>query len=195
MGVIIPDVWITWLKGAVVPAAIGLLTIPAIIYWMAPPEMKRSPEAPVVAAARLKEMGPPSRNELITIAVLAVSPSIRSDPQDPYAHTPQVATSMPSQTASSMPGVRQVAVCMWVFGDKLGLPAVAAAMVALSSLLVTGVLTWRGCLENSSAWDTLIWFAVLMGMCNALAKQGVVGAFASAAQSIVASAQVGTSQG
>ena len=79
---------------------------------------------------------------------------------------------------------------MWVFGDKLGLPAVVAAMVALSSLLATGVLTWQGCLENASAWDTLIWFAVLMGMCSCLAKEGVVAAFASAAQSVMTAAQV-----
>ena len=73
MGVIIPDVWITWFKGACVPAVVGLLTVPAMVYWMAPPEMKSSPEAPMVAAARLKEMGPLSRNEIVTIAVLFVS--------------------------------------------------------------------------------------------------------------------------
>lgn len=77
MGVIVPDAWMTWFKGAVVPSVLGLLTVPAIVYWMAPPEMKSSPEAPVVAAARLKDMGPPTRNELVTIAVLVVSPILR----------------------------------------------------------------------------------------------------------------------
>ena len=83
-----------------------------------------------------------------------------------------------------------MAVGLWVFGDALGLPAVAAAMVALSALLASGVLTWRGCLEHGTAWDTLVWFSVLMGMCSALAKGGVVTAFAAAAQSAMAAAQV-----
>ena len=62
----------TWFKGAVVPATVGLIMIPLITYLLAPPEMKSSPEAPIVAAARLKEMGPPSRNEKITMGVLTV---------------------------------------------------------------------------------------------------------------------------
>ena len=46
-----------------------------------------------------------------------------------------------------------------VLGDKLGIPAVVTAMMGLSTLLLTGVLTWKDCLVYSSAWDTLFWFA------------------------------------
>ena len=41
--------------------------------------------------------------------------------------------------------------------------AVLAAMLGLSILLLTGVLTWKECLEYAAAWDTLFWFAVLVG--------------------------------
>ena len=51
-------------------------------------------------------------------------------------------------------------------------------MVALCCLLVTGVLSWSDCLTHVAAWDTLLWFAVLMSMCAALADAGVVAAFA-----------------
>lgn len=34
----------------------------------------------------------------------------------------------------------------------------------LSVLLVTGVLKWKDCLNYPPAWDTLFWFAVLVGM-------------------------------
>lgn len=34
----------------------------------------------------------------------------------------------------------------------------------LSVLLVTGVLKWKDCLQYPPAWDTLFWFAVLVGM-------------------------------
>jgi divalent anion:Na+ symporter, DASS family len=50
-----------------------------------------------------------------------------------------------------------------VCGDMVGISAVVAAMLGLSVLLLTGVLTWRDCLTYPPAWDTLFWFAVLVG--------------------------------
>ena len=41
------------------------------------------------------------------------------------------------------------AVVLWVLGDQLQIPAVVAAMLGLCSLLITGVLKWRDCLEYS----------------------------------------------
>ena len=45
----------------------------------------------------------------------------------------------------------------------MGISAVVAAMMGLSVLLLTGVLTWKDCLTYPPAWDTLFWFAVLVG--------------------------------
>ena len=42
------------------------------------------------------------------------------------------------------------AVVLWVLGDQLQVPAVTAAMLGLCSLLLTGVLKWRDCLEYSA---------------------------------------------
>ena len=50
-----------------------------------------------------------------------------------------------------------------VLGDTVGVSAVLAAMLGLSVLLLTGVLTWKDCLTYPAAWDTLFWFAVLVG--------------------------------
>jgi hypothetical protein len=41
-----------------------------------------------------------------------------------------------------------------------------------------GVLTWRDCLEYSPAWDTLIWFAILISMSNGLNESGLISTFA-----------------
>ena len=41
------------------------------------------------------------------------------------------------------------AVVLWVLGDQLQVPAVTAAMLGLCSLLCTGVLRWKDCLEYS----------------------------------------------
>lgn len=67
-----------------------------------------------------------------------------------------------------------LAVSLWVFGDKIGIPSVVAAMLGLSVLLVLGVLDWDDCLSEKSAWDTLAWFAVLVGMAGQLTSLGIV---------------------
>ncbi|KAK4401850.1 Dicarboxylate transporter 2.1, chloroplastic [Sesamum angolense] len=59
-------------------------------------------------------------------------------------------------------------------GDALGVPSVVAAMLGLSILLLLGVLDWDDCLSEKSAWDTLAWFAVLVGMAGQLTNLGIV---------------------
>lgn len=44
--------------------------------------------------------------------------------------------------------------------------------------LLPGVLTWRDCLEYTPAWDTLIWFAILISMSNGLNESGLISSFA-----------------
>lgn len=66
------------------------------------------------------------------------------------------------------------AVSLWVFGDALGIASVVAAMLGLSILLLLGVLDWEDCLSEKSAWDTLAWFAVLVGMAGQLTNLGIV---------------------
>ncbi|KAE8009230.1 hypothetical protein FH972_005679 [Carpinus fangiana] len=73
-----------------------------------------------------------------------------------------------------MVGTMLLAVSLWVFGDALGIASVVAAMIGLSILLLLGVLDWDDCLSEKSAWDTLAWFAVLVGMAGQLTNLGVV---------------------
>ncbi|GAA0152629.1 primary active transporter [Lithospermum erythrorhizon] len=67
-----------------------------------------------------------------------------------------------------------LAVSLWVCGDAIGIPSVVAAMLGLSILLLLGVLDWDDCLSEKSAWDTLAWFAVLVGMAGQLTNLGIV---------------------
>lgn len=57
VGVAIASPWMAWFKIAFVPAAVGLLVTPLIVYKLCPPEIKDTPEAPQQAAERLKNMG------------------------------------------------------------------------------------------------------------------------------------------
>lgn len=55
--------------------------------------------------------------------------------------------------------------------------AVTAAILGLSVLLVTGVVTWKECLSEAVAWDTLTWFAALIAMAGYLNKYGLISWF------------------
>lgn len=53
-------------------------------------------------------------------------------------------------------------IVLWVGGSFWGIKATAAAMIGLVILLVAGVLRWQDILEEQSAWDTFIWFSILI---------------------------------
>jgi divalent anion:Na+ symporter, DASS family len=46
-----------WLKLAVVPGVIGLVLVPWSVFWLSPPEIRQTPEAPRLAAAELERLG------------------------------------------------------------------------------------------------------------------------------------------
>ncbi|KAF2320423.1 hypothetical protein GH714_027670 [Hevea brasiliensis] len=138
LGVIVSSPWVSWFKVASLPAFVSLLATPFILYKLFPPEAKDTQDAPAMAAKKLENMGPVTKNELVMV------------------------------------GTMVLAVSLWVFGDALGIPSVVAAMIALSILLLLGVLDWDDCLSEKSAWDTLAWFAVLVGMAGQLTNLGIV---------------------
>ncbi len=63
---------------------------------------------------------------------------------------------------------------LWIFGKTIGVHATATAIFGLSILLCTNVLTWNDVLAEGVAWDTLVWFSVLMGMAYTLGSTGVI---------------------
>ncbi|KAL3630218.1 Dicarboxylate transporter 2.1, chloroplastic [Castilleja foliolosa] len=73
-----------------------------------------------------------------------------------------------------MIGTLLLTVALWIAGETLNMPNVVAAMVGLTLLLLFGVLDWDDCLSEKQAWDTLAWFAVLIGMATQLNVLGVV---------------------
>ena len=71
-------------------------------------------------------------------------------------------------------GALGITVALWIFGGQIGIGAVAAAILGLGILLITNVVTWKECLGDSQAWDTLTWFAALIGMAAYLNKFGFI---------------------
>ncbi|MCD7449645.1 cytochrome P450-dit2 [Datura stramonium] len=103
-------------------------------------------------------------------------PEIKDTPEAPTMATKKLNLMGPvTKNEWVMIGTMLLAVSLWVFGDAIGIASVVAAMLGLSILLVLGVLDWDDCLSEKSAWDTLAWFAVLVGMAGQLTNLGIVG--------------------
>ena len=128
----------TWFVAASVPALVSLLATPFVVFMLDPPELNETPEAPMAAAERLKQLGPLSSIE------------------------------------KKMVGSLSLTVFLWVFGVQLGISAVVAAMIGMCFMLMFGVLSWDEALGQKGSWDTLIWFAVLVGFSGQLNAMGVV---------------------
>ncbi|KAF5185527.1 Dicarboxylate transporter 2.1 protein [Thalictrum thalictroides] len=138
LGVKIASPWITWFKAASLPAFVSLLATPYILYKIFPPETEETLNAPALAALKLEQMGPVTKNEWVMV------------------------------------GTMLLAVSLWIFGEAIGVASVVAAMLGLSILLLLGVVDWEDCLRDKAAWDTLTWFAILVGLASQLTNLGIV---------------------
>lgn len=61
---------------------------------------------------------------------------------------------------------------LWIFGKQIGIHSTTTALIGLSTLIITGVLTWDDIKGEKAAWDTLIWFSALLMMASFLNKLG-----------------------
>ncbi|MEJ5053779.1 anion permease [Sphingobacterium sp. MYb382] len=66
---------------------------------------------------------------------------------------------------------------LWIFGDKLSVDATTTAFIGLCVLLLTSVLTWEDIKAEKGAWDTIVWFAVLVMMASSLNELGFISWF------------------
>ncbi|KAJ8423429.1 hypothetical protein Cgig2_015483 [Carnegiea gigantea] len=105
-------------------------------------------------------------------------PEIKSSPDAPKLAAQKLEKMGPmSRNEIIMAGTLLLTVGLWVFGGALNIDAVTAAILGLSVLLITGVVTWKECLAESVAWDTLTWFAALISMAGYLNKYGLISWF------------------
>src|SRR5699024_4919784 len=67
-----------------------------------------------------------------------------------------------------------ISLALWITGSVIQIDATLTAFIALSLLLITGVLNWKDILNETGAWNTLIWFSVLVLMADQLNKLGFI---------------------
>jgi len=113
-------------------------------------------------------------------------PSVKSSPGAPKLAREKLQKMGPmTKNEIIMSGTLLVTVGLWIFGGMLKVDAVTAAILGLSVLLCTGVVTWKECLAESVAWDTLTWFAALIAMAGYLNKYGLISWFSQTVVKVV----------
>ncbi|ASK30264.1 anion permease [Chryseobacterium sp. T16E-39] len=133
--------WMSWAAAGFVPGLVAFFVVPLVLYKLYPPELKKTGDAPKMAAQKLKEMGPISRNEWLMLLAFFIL------------------------------------LGLWIFGGALSIDATTTAFIGLTLLLLTSVLTWEDVKSEKGAWDTIVWFAVLVMMASSLNELGFIGWF------------------
>jgi divalent anion:Na+ symporter, DASS family len=64
--------WSNWFMALFVPGMVHLMLFPLIIYYLYPPELKHTPEAPQQAREKAQKMGPLTRDEKIMLSVFGL---------------------------------------------------------------------------------------------------------------------------
>jgi DASS family divalent anion:Na+ symporter len=71
LGVDLP--WMTWAIGSLPIVILCLLAVPLVNLYIVKPELRRTPEAPIEAQRKLREMGPMSRAEKVCLFVYVLA--------------------------------------------------------------------------------------------------------------------------
>jgi len=118
-------------------------------------------------------------------------PGVKETPDAPQAAAKKLEEMGPVTLAEKIVlGVMASLVVLWIFGPQIGVSAPVAGMLGLCALVGTGVLSWQDCLQERGAWDTLTWFAVLVGMSGMLEQLGLISFIAQAVSSAMAAASM-----
>jgi DASS family divalent anion:Na+ symporter len=70
------------------------------------------------------------------------------------------------------------ALILWATSQYTKLDATVVALLGVSAMLITGVLTWQDVTEEKGAWDTMVWMGTLVGLATLLNSTGFIPWFA-----------------
>jgi L-tartrate/succinate antiporter len=112
-------------------------------------------------------------------------PEIRRSPEVPKWAAAELATMGPlSRHEVVMAALVVLALMLWIFaGGVIG--ATIVALVVISLMVMTGVVTWDDVLTDRPAWNVLVWFATLVTLASGLNKVGFITWFAKTAAAML----------
>ncbi|WP_034301926.1 DASS family sodium-coupled anion symporter [Herbaspirillum sp. RV1423] len=147
--------WATWATCMLLPGLVCLLLMPMVIYMLAPPQVKTTPNAIDYARTELARMGPLAPKEKVMLGTFAILLVL-------WANVPAM-----------------------LFGQAFNLDPTVVAFLGLFALIITGTIDWDDVLSEKSAWDTLVWFGALVMMAEQLNKMGVINWFSDGMKNLI----------
>lgn len=117
---------------------------------------------------------------LVPLLIYRLSPpEISESPEAPREARRRLAEMGPMSRAEIALAV--IVVCclaLWTTTSVHGLDPTTIAFMGLGAMLLAGVLKWKNIVENSGAWDALVWFGGLIAMADWLGRLGLTAWFA-----------------
>ncbi len=138
--------WADWFIACIVPGIVATIVIPYLLYKIYPPELKKTPEAKLLAQKELEKMGAMSKAEKVLLVVFIGALSL-------WATT--------SITKFSPAFIALLGVCVMLMTQVLTWDDVLGEKSAWD------VMVWMGVLVNMAAYlsklGLITWFANLVG--------------------------------
>lgn len=75
---------------------------------------------------------------------------------------------------------------LWVSGPYIGISAITTALIGLCLLLITNVLSWKDVMNETQAWNILVWLSILVMMSDFLEKYGFIKWFGEQISTLIA---------
>eukprot|EP00434_Breviolum_minutum_P001268 symbB.v1.2.001113.t1/scaffold46.1/size430244/4 len=158
LGYVVNAPFMSWLKASCVPALAAMALTPLVAFVAMPPKATRR--------------GP---NPTFATLCFVRRVQVKYTPEAPRAADRKLKEMGPmSRDEVILVMVILGMLILWAGSSAFGIPAVHTAVLGLSALLVTGVLSWSDCVREEGAWTTMTWFAILVSMSAMLNKLGVV---------------------
>ena len=134
---------LSWLLYALVPSIAGFILIPWFLFKVMSPELKATPQAPIMAKKMLAELGPMSRLEKLTALIFVLMVFC-------WAFTDQINKMFPN----------------------LNIERTAVALLGLAVLLIAKAFNDDDLKKQGTALTTFIWFALLYALSTGLNSSG-----------------------
>ncbi|MDU6063195.1 MAG: DASS family sodium-coupled anion symporter, partial [Veillonella sp.] len=133
--------WVEWAVALALPGLVMLIFVPLIGYWIDRPESVES-DNKKLAADGLAKLGPMKVSEKILAVVFILALLGWAWPSIGYFF-PAIA---------------------------FDLSPTAVALVAMTIVFLSGIITWDDMVQTKAVWNTFIWFGAILGLSTALTK-------------------------
>ncbi len=124
---------------------------------------------------------------VVPYVVYRLSPPGVKDTSEVRAHVRERLRDMGpmSRDEKGMLVVFLLVLSLWVSATWHGVSTTTVAYLGISALLVLGVLKWKDVLEETGAWNALVWFGGLVMLAGQLNETGLITVFAERSGTLV----------